>query len=116
MKLLAPEFFTYLEKLGGDALQLMFVHRWILLCFKREFSEAYSLHTWEACWSQYRTSYFHLFICVAIVTIYGPDILAQELPHDEILLYFAALAQHMNPDVVMQKVAYIQCMIHCMKD
>ncbi|KAI1713227.1 rab-GTPase-TBC domain-containing protein [Ditylenchus destructor] len=89
--------------LGGDAPNLMFVHRWILLFFKREFPEADALHLWEACWSRYRTAYFHLFVSAAIVSIYGPDIIAQKLPHDEILLYFSSLAMHMDADVVLKK-------------
>jgi hypothetical protein len=47
LKLLQPAFFVYLVGLSGDALQLMFVHRWILLFFKREFPEADALHIWE---------------------------------------------------------------------
>lgn len=49
LKLKVPDFFAYLERLGGDAIQLMFVHRWILLFFKREFPEADALHIWEVC-------------------------------------------------------------------
>lgn len=106
LKLLAPKFYKYLFNLAGDALQLMFVHRWILLFFKREFPDFDALHIWEACWSRYRTSYFHLFVCVAIVSIYGPDVIEQGLPHDEILLYFASLAMHMEAKVVLKKVGY----------
>lgn len=47
MKLFVPEFFNYLLNLKGDATQLMFVHRWILLFFKREFPENDALHIWE---------------------------------------------------------------------
>jgi len=103
LKLLVPDFYYYVEKLGGDALQFMFVHRWILLFFKREFPESDALHIWEACWSKYRTSFFHLFVCAAIVSIYGGDVIAQQLPHDEILLYFASLAMHMDANVVLKK-------------
>ncbi|CAJ0566015.1 unnamed protein product, partial [Mesorhabditis spiculigera] len=103
IKLLVPEVFSYLWQLGGDSLQFMFVHRWILLFFKREFAESDALHIWEACWARYRTQYFHLFVCVAIVSIYGPDIISQKLPHDEILLYFSSLANHMDARVVLKK-------------
>ncbi|CAJ0572064.1 unnamed protein product, partial [Mesorhabditis spiculigera] len=48
IKLLVPEVFSYLWQLGGDSLQFMFVHRWILLFFKREFAESDALHIWEA--------------------------------------------------------------------
>uniref|UniRef100_A0A915D3E3 Rab-GAP TBC domain-containing protein n=1 Tax=Ditylenchus dipsaci TaxID=166011 RepID=A0A915D3E3_9BILA len=37
MKLLVPDFYTYLLFLGGDAPDLMFVHRWILLFFRESF-------------------------------------------------------------------------------
>ncbi|CAJ0565587.1 unnamed protein product, partial [Mesorhabditis spiculigera] len=52
---------------------------------------------------RYRTRHFHLFVCVAIVSIYGPDIISQKLPHDEILLYFSSLANHMDARVVLKK-------------
>ncbi|CAJ0949401.1 unnamed protein product, partial [Mesorhabditis belari] len=103
IKLLVPETFSYLWQLGGDSLQFMFVHRWILLFFKREFAESDALHIWEACWARYRTQYFHLFVCVSIVSIYGPDVISQKLPYDEILLYFSSLAMHMDARVVLKK-------------
>uniref|UniRef100_A0A7E4VK41 Rab-GAP TBC domain-containing protein n=1 Tax=Panagrellus redivivus TaxID=6233 RepID=A0A7E4VK41_PANRE len=103
LKLMVPDFYNYIENIGGDALQFMFVHRWILLFFKREFPEADALHIWEACWAKYRTSYFHLFVCAAIVSVYGGDVIDQKLPHDEILLYFASLAMHMDANVVLKK-------------
>ncbi|TMS37035.1 hypothetical protein L596_004057 [Steinernema carpocapsae] len=103
LKLLVPEFFNYLASMGGDALQLMFVHRWILLFFKREFPEKDALHIWEACWARYRTPFFHLFVCVAIVSIYGKDAMEQSLPHDEILFYFSSLANHMDARLVLKK-------------
>ncbi|VDM12985.1 unnamed protein product [Wuchereria bancrofti] len=102
MKLFVPDFFMHIASLGSDALELMFVHRWILLCYKliyllqREFPETITMHIWEACWSHYRTSYFHLFIAVAIISIYGNDVIEQCLPNDEILLYFSSLAMHLD--------------------
>lgn len=78
--------------------------RWILLCFKREFPETDALKIWESCWSHYQTDYFHLFICVAIVSIYGDDVIDQGLPSDEILLHFSSLAMHMNGQLVLRKV------------
>ena len=83
---------------------LLSLYRWILLCFKREFPEADALKIWEACWSHYQTDYFHLFICVAIVSIYGDDVVDQGLPSDEILLHFSSLAMHMNGELVLRKV------------
>ena len=78
--------------------------RWILLCFKREFNEKAALRIWESCWSHHQTDYFHLFICVAIVSIYGEDVVEQSLPADEILLHFSSLACHMSGELVLRKV------------
>uniref|UniRef100_A0A8R1E2Z2 Rab-GAP TBC domain-containing protein n=1 Tax=Caenorhabditis japonica TaxID=281687 RepID=A0A8R1E2Z2_CAEJA len=103
LKIFVPDFHEHLEKQKPDAMQLMFVHRWILLCFKREFPENHALHIWECCWAHYRTNYFHLFVCVAIVSVYGKDVITQNLPHDEILLFFASLANHMDALLVLQK-------------
>ncbi|XP_052071008.1 TBC1 domain family member 16-like [Mytilus californianus] len=103
LRLMQSDFYYHLNRLGEDAMELLFCHRWILLCFKREFPEVDALRIWEACWSHYQTDYFHLFICVAIVSIYGDDVIDQGLPSDEILLHFSSLAMHMNGDLVLRK-------------
>lgn len=51
-----------------------------------------------------QTDYFHLFICVAIVVIYGDDVIEQQLPTDQMLLHFSNLAMHMNGELVLRKV------------
>lgn len=103
LRLMQPSFYEHLNHLGEDAMELLFCHRWILLCFKREFNEKEALRIWEACWSHYQTDYFHLFICVAIVGIYGEDVIEQCLPADEILLHFSSLACHMSGELVLRK-------------
>ena len=81
--------------------------RWILLCFKREFPEADTLRMWEACWAHYQTDYFHLFIAVALIAVYGEDIVQQDLPADETLLHFSSLSMHMNVHVILKKVGNV---------
>lgn len=103
LRLMQSDFYYHLNRLGEDAMELLFCHRWILLCFKREFPEVDALRIWEACWAHYQTDYFHLFICVAIVSIYGDDVIDQGLPSDEILLHFSSLAMHMNGNLVLRK-------------
>ncbi|BFZ02976.1 hypothetical protein BsWGS_06017 [Bradybaena similaris] len=103
LRVTLPKFHYHLKLLGQDAMELLFCHRWILLCFKREFCEEDALRIWEACWARYQTEYFHLFVCVAIVAIYGDDVVEQRLPADEILLHFSSLAMHMNGQLVLRK-------------
>ncbi|XP_066093849.1 TBC1 domain family member 16 isoform X2 [Saccopteryx bilineata] len=103
LRLMHLRFYQHLVSLGEDGLQMLFCHRWLLLCFKREFPEAEALRIWEACWAHYQTDYFHLFICVAIMAIYGDDVIEQQLATDQMLLHFGNLAMHMNGELVLRK-------------
>nr|CAD7427468.1 unnamed protein product [Timema monikensis] len=102
IRLMVPHFFEHLQK-HADAMELLFCHRWILLCFKREFPEAMALQIWEACWANYLTDYFHLFLCLAIVCIYSDDVIAQDLRTDEMLLHFSSLAMFMDGALILRK-------------
>lgn len=62
-------------------------------CFKREFTEPVALRMWEACWANYQTDYFHLFLCLAIIAVYADDVIAQDLNTDEMLLHFSSLGR-----------------------
>lgn len=101
---MCPEFHRQLVTAGKEAEQLLFAHRWLLLCFKREFPVSGALHVWESCWANYRSNYFHLFVCASIIATYGRDVIEQRLPSDEVLLYFSSLAMHMDADAVLKKV------------
>ncbi|XP_040291055.1 TBC1 domain family member 16 isoform X1 [Bufo bufo] len=103
LRLTHPRFYKHLLSLGEDGLQMLFCHRWILLCFKREFSDSDALRMWESCWAHYQTDYFHLFLCVAIIVLYGEDVIEQQLPTDQMLLHFSNLAMHMNGELVLKK-------------
>lgn len=102
LRVLTPSFYSHLTSLG-DAMELLFSHRWLLLCFKREFPPAETLAIWECCWSHWKTDYFHLFVCIAIVDIYGADVVNQSMRADETLFYFSTLAMHMNGTRVLRK-------------
>jgi hypothetical protein len=76
----------------------------ICRCFKREFTEAVAIKIWEACWSNYLTDYFHLFVCLAIISVYADDVIAQNLRTDEMLLHFSSLGKpHINERIFSEK-------------
>ncbi|XP_060521320.1 TBC1 domain family member 16 [Cylas formicarius] len=102
IKLMVPKFHDHLER-HKDAMELLFCHRWILLCFKREFTEGVALRMWEACWANYLTDYFHLFLCLAIISVYADDVIAQNLRADEMLLHFSSLAMYMDGQLIARK-------------
>uniref|UniRef100_A0A5S6QHU0 Rab-GAP TBC domain-containing protein n=1 Tax=Trichuris muris TaxID=70415 RepID=A0A5S6QHU0_TRIMR len=103
VQLMYPELFAYLESLGKDSMQLLFAHRWLLLWFKREFLADEAMCIWEASWTGYGTPYFHLFVALAIMTLYGGSVLRERMMHDEVLLYFNSLALHMDVKIVLTK-------------
>ena len=103
LRVLLPSFFDHLMSCDPGAKELLFAHRWILLCFKREFCESEALMIWEACWAHYQCNYFHLFICVAIISLYGNDVTEKKLAADEMLLHFSNLALQMNGILVLKK-------------
>ncbi|XP_050298950.1 TBC1 domain family member 16 [Anthonomus grandis grandis] len=102
IRLMVPKFYEHLEK-HKNAMELLFCHRWILLCFKREFPEAVALRMWEACWANYLTDYYHLFLCLAIISVYADDVIAQDLRADEMLLHFSSLAMYMDGELLARK-------------
>lgn len=73
-------------------------------CFKREFPLDIALHIWEACWSNYLTDYFHLFVTIAIIDIYSEDVMNNNFNSDEMLYHFSTLAMRMNGRIITQKV------------
>lgn len=52
----------------------------------------------------WQTDYFHLFLCVAIIVLYGDDVTEQQLATDQMLLHFSNLSMHMNGELVLRKV------------
>lgn len=102
IRLMNPRFYAHLKSLP-DGLELLFTHRWLLLCFKREFPESAALKIWEAAWTRYQTDHFHLFVCLAVIAIYGQEVLDQDMKADEMLFHFSTLTLHMNGDLVLKK-------------
>ncbi|KAJ3600605.1 hypothetical protein NHX12_031585, partial [Muraenolepis orangiensis] len=86
--------------------QLMYLRellRLMLPRFHQEFPDNDALRMWEACWAHYQTDYFHLFLCVAIIVLYGEDVTDQQLATDQMLLHFSNLSMHMNGELVLRK-------------
>ncbi|KAH8328533.1 hypothetical protein KR067_010558 [Drosophila pandora] len=102
IRVMLPRFYEHLAQ-HNDSMELLFCHRWLLLCFKREFTEAVVIRMWEACWSNYLTDYFHLFLCLAIIAVYADDVIAQNLRPDEMLLHFSSLAMYMDGQLILRK-------------
>lgn len=101
LRVINPKLWAFLKQ-KGDAFQMLFTHRWMLVCFRREFNQDAGLRIWEACWTDFSIQ-FQLFVCIAIIQIYGQDLIDKEMNSDDILLYFSNLSQKMNADLVLKK-------------
>lgn len=102
IRIMLPRFYEHLQ-CYSSSMELLFCHRWLILCFKREFTESVVIRMWEACWSNYLTDNFHLFLCLAIVAVYADDVVAQDLRADEMLFYFSSLAMYMDGELILRK-------------
>ncbi|KAG8221891.1 hypothetical protein J437_LFUL006709 [Ladona fulva] len=69
----------------------------------REFSENVALQMWEACWANWATDHFNLFLCLSIICIYADDVIDQDLRADEMLLHFSSLSMYMDGHLVLRK-------------
>ena len=86
-----------------EGLALMFCHQWLLVCLKREFPKEDALAIWEACWTNYETTSFHLFICIAIMAMYGQRAIDRNMDSNELMVFFNTLSQSMPRDTVMSQ-------------
>ena len=102
IQLLIPPFYHYLE-CTDDGLSLMFCHRWLLVFLKREFPLSDVLSIWETCWSCTDTNFFHLFICVAIMAMYGEKAIEKNMNIDELMVYFNTLSHQMPKDILLSQ-------------
>lgn len=80
-----PKLWEHLEK--ADSTNFFFFFRMLLVWYKREFPWDDILRLWEAQWTDYLTSSFHLFVALAILEKHR-DIIMTHLQHfDEVLKY-----------------------------
>lgn len=100
LDMLIPSFYEYLKKIDNGT-SLMFCHRWLLVFFKREFNLADTLYIWEACWSCYETKFFHLFICIAIMAMFGQKAVDKKMNIDELMVYFNSLSHQMSREIIL---------------
>jgi len=102
LRVMHPEFYIH-YLMQDEELDLLFCHRWLVLCFKREFIEPEVLSLWEACWSRYQTDYFHIFICVAIIRLYGNKCIEARMRVDEMMQYFMSMAMQFDGSAVLRE-------------
>lgn len=80
-----PKLYAHLQ--AADSTNFFFFFRMLLVWFKREFDWMDVLRLWEALWTDYLSSGFHLFIALAILEKHR-EVIMMHLKHfDEVLKY-----------------------------
>lgn len=93
------ELFNHLEK--EDSSNFFFCFRWLLINFKREFSNDDILKLWEVLWTcPYDTDYA-LFIATAILLQERDKIITEKMSFSEILRYINSLSHSLDISLVI---------------
>jgi hypothetical protein len=101
LRVFAPR--SYLFYVQPTVRDLLFTHRWMLLCFRREFAKSAAMTIWQCCWAEVQTPCFQYFVCVAAILMYGEDAVNRHLSSDDVLLYFALLSKQMDAELVLKR-------------
>ena len=84
-QLMDPKLYLHLQ--SADSTNFFFFFRMLLVWYKREFEWADVLRLWEALWTDFCSSGFHLFVALAILDKHR-DVIMEHLKHfDEVLKY-----------------------------
>ncbi|KAJ5368163.1 GTPase-activating protein GYP7 [Penicillium cataractarum] len=94
VQLMDPQLYVHLQ--SADSTNFFFFFRMLLVWYKREFEWGDVLRLWEALWTDYFSSSFHLFIALAILEKHR-DVIMDHLKHfDEVLKYINELSNTMD--------------------
>ncbi|PFX32122.1 TBC1 domain family member 15 [Stylophora pistillata] len=105
LKFVDPHFYKYLEE--HDSGNLYFCFRWLLICFKREFSFPDIMTLWETLWSQSLSPNYHLIVCLAILDKHRRVIMENNFGFTEILKYINDLAYNLDVQEVLVRAEQI---------
>ncbi|GMM34596.1 GTPase-activating protein [Saccharomycopsis crataegensis] len=94
VSLMLPNLFLHLEKC--DSINLFFFFRMLLVWFKREFMFEDIIPLWENFFTDYYSSQFHLFFCLAILSKHERIIIEHLSRFDEVLKYMNDLSLTMD--------------------
>lgn len=114
IKEICPALYRHLQAL--DALHLFFCFRWILVCFKREFSMDAVQRVWESVWaSEWRGAgstpssqrpfcrRFELFVALAILESHEDVIIKYLKSFDEVLQYTHSLSGQLDEHIILRR-------------
>uniref|UniRef100_A0A182MP09 TBC1 domain family member 15 n=1 Tax=Anopheles culicifacies TaxID=139723 RepID=A0A182MP09_9DIPT len=93
--------FNYMRENQSE--NMYFCFRWLLVWFKREFSNADIMQLWEVLWTGLPCSNFHLFVCVAILDQEMDVFIDGRFSFTEILKHVNELSGNLNLAAVLEQ-------------
>ncbi|KAI9888940.1 MAG: GTPase activating protein [Vezdaea aestivalis] len=90
VQLMDPKLYLHLQ--AAESTNFFFFFRMLLVWYKREFPWADVLRLWEALWTDYLSSSFHLFVALAILEKHRAVIMEHLQHFDEVLKYINELS------------------------
>ncbi|UJR35734.1 hypothetical protein I4U23_028484 [Adineta vaga] len=98
----------------NNSSNMYFFFRWMLICFKREFSFDDVMHLWEVLWTDHLCQNFELLICLAILISQKTVIMESKFGCTEILKFFNDLSCNLDLDTCLLSAEklYIQLATH----
>ncbi|KAL4884039.1 putative GTPase activating protein [Aspergillus karnatakaensis] len=105
VQLMDPQLYLHLQ--SADSTNFFFFFRMLLVWYKREFEWVDVLRLWEALWSDYLTSNFHLFIALAILDKHRDVIMNHLKQFDEVLKYINELSNTMELTPILSRAEFL---------
>ncbi|XP_055641100.1 TBC1 domain family member 15 [Toxorhynchites rutilus septentrionalis] len=93
--------YNYLKENQSE--NMYFCFRWLLVWFKREFSNDDIMHLWEVLWTNLPCPNFHLFICVAILDQEMDVFIDGQFTFTEILKHVNELSGNLNLIAILEQ-------------
>ncbi|CAF1424033.1 unnamed protein product [Adineta steineri] len=112
LQFIDAELANYLTE--NNSSNMYFFFRWMLICFKREFSFDDVMYLWEVIWTDYLCQNFDLLVCLAILLSQKTVIMESKFGCNEILKYFNDLSCNLDLDTCLLSAEklYIQLATH----
>ncbi|CAB3359593.1 Hypothetical predicted protein [Cloeon dipterum] len=101
LQILDPELANYLN--AHESGNLFFCFRWLLVLFKREFSNEDIMIIWEVFWTGLPCPNFHLLFCIAILETEREQIMANDNGLSDILAHVNSLSMNIDRDAMLCK-------------
>lgn len=110
LSILDPQFTHYLDQ--HESGNMFFCFRWLLVLFKREFTQENIMRLWEVFWSDLPCPNFHLLFCAAILDSEKETLYANNSGFTEILKHVNDLSLKIDLDSTLSKAEglYLQLM------